>query len=387
MKITINSTDLSRALAAVSRCIASKSVLPILECFHIKAVGEELHITGSDNENWLTLTVHPTDITYMDDCIDSSFCIESKRFLSVIKELPSQPIGLELSKDHTYITLRWLHGEAKLPISSGAEYPEPANTSVTEESIYLTGTLRNIIDTCSFATANDELRPVMNGIFFDRVGECFTCCATNSHLLVRLRHQELPLPPACFILPSRAANILQSLIAETERQTPKDKEATLSVSVDDRNIIFSHPYGHRLVCRMIEGRYPNYNSVIPGNAPYELTISRTGLITALRRVMVFASPTSLLVKFKLSPDKLTLSASDIDFSTSSEEQLPCSFNGPDGFYIGFKGTQLLDILNHLEGDGIKVQLTDHSRAGVFLPQENKGECEPLMLIMPMMINN
>lgn len=385
MKITINSTDLSRALAAVSRCIASKSVLPILECFHIKAVGEELHITGSDNENWFTVTVRPTDITYLDDGFDHAFCIESKRFLAVIRELASQPIGLELSSDHTYATLRWLNGEAQLPIMGAEEYPCPAESQDGAAEVSLpASSLRSIIDTCSFATANDEFRPVMNGIYFDRTGESLTCCASNGHQLVRLTQREVPAPAESFILPSRSAGLLGTLIAEVERCNAKKESPAVRLSVNGRNITFQSEQA-RLACRMIEGRYPNYNSVIPKNAPYEMTLSRADLIASLRRTMVFANPASLLVKMSISADKLTISAADIDFSTSSEETLPCSFNGPDSFFIGFKGSFLLDLLNHMSANEVAVQLTDHSRAGVFLPREADGEQDLLMLLMPMML--
>lgn len=385
MKITINSTDLSRALAAVSRCIGSKSVVPILECFHIKAVGEELYITGSDNENWFTVTVHPTDITYLDDGFDHAFCIESKRFLAVIRELSSQPIGLELSADHTYATLRWLNGEAQLPIMMADGYPCPAESENGVAEVCLSASsLRNIIETCSFATANDELRPVMNGIYFDHSGESLTCCATNGHQLVRLTQSDVPVPAESFILAARSAGLLGTLIAEAERHNTKKESPAVRLSVNGCNIAFRSEQAC-LVCRMIDGRYPNYNSVIPKNSPYEMTLSRADLISSLRRTMVFANPASLLIKMSISADKLTISAADIDFFTSSEETLPCSFNGRDGFFIGFKGSFLLDMLNHMSSNEVTVQLTDHSRAGVFLPREENGEQELLMLLMPMML--
>lgn len=392
MKITINSSDLSRALSAVSRCIASKSVLPILECFHLEAVGEQLRITAADNENWFTIVVRPTDITYLDDGFSHAFCIESKRFLAVIRELSSQPIGLELSADHKSATLRWQNGEAQLPILPADEYPIPASIPPigTIESIKLpTTALRHIIDTCSFAVANDELRPVMNGIYFDRMEGSLACCATNGHSLVRLKHKELPAPADPFILHSRSANLLGTFLAEMERCTPKGETATVAITVGGNNVVFSCESltaSGRLVCRMIEGRYPNYNSVIQANPPYEMTLSRAELIAALRRTMVFANSATLLVRLQVAADRLTLSAADIDFSTSSEETVPCTFNGSDGFFIGFKGTLLLEILNHLDTDEVKVLLTDHSRAGIFVPQENEGDCEPLMLLMPMMLD-
>lgn len=393
MKITINSTDLSRTLAAVSRCISNKSVLPILECFHIAGVGEELCITGSDNENWLTLPVRPTDITYLDEG-DRSFCIESKRFLSILKELPSQPIGLEISADHRFATLRWLNGEASLPIMGAAEYPMPVEVESVGRTFMPAQSLQEVVDTCLFAVANDELRPVMNGIFFDSKDGHLVTCATDSRLLVRLQDTDLQAPASTFILPTKSAQLLGALVANVSRQTDKDETPCIGISVSGNNVEFVGASGTgnkscgRIVCRMIEGRYPNYNSVIPPNPPYEMTLSRTDLVAAIRRTMVFADPASLLQKWHITADKLTISVDDHNFSTSSEETVPCTFNGPDGFRIGLKASILLDMLAHIDTDEVKVLLTEHTRPVVILPV--KTEPTPralLMLITPMLIDN
>ena len=392
MKITINSSDLSRTLAAVSRCISNKSTLPILECFHIAGVGEELLITGCDGENWLTLPVSPTDITYLDEG-DRSFCIESKRFLSIIKELPSQPIGLEISSDHCYATLRWLNGEASLPIMGAEVYPLPVEVD-SERTSMPAKALQEVVDACLFAVANDELRPVMNGIFFDCKDNHLVTCATDSRLLVRLQATDLKAPASTFILPAKSAQLLSALVTNVSRLTDKDETPYIDISVDGKNVELvgtcgnSHKSCGRLVCRMIEGRYPNYNSVIPPNPPYEMTLLRADLVAAIRRTMVFADPATLLQKWRITTDKLTISVDDHNFSTSSEEMVPCSFNGPDGFRINLKASILLDMLAHIDADEVKVRLTNHSKPVVLLPVNTQDTPrEQLMLITPMLLTD
>lgn len=384
MKITINSTELSHALAAVARCVSNKSILPILECVHIEAIGEQLRITTSDNENWFSIGVQPTDITYLDDGFNA-FCIESKRFLAIIRELPSQPIGLETTKGCSYATLRWINGEAQIPILFADEYPMPVMVQQQDNATVLPiDTVKHVIENCSFATANDELRPVMNGIYFDNTEGFLTCCATNGYILARMKY-TVKATGQSFILPNKSANLLGVFINEIER----NNHTELKVIVNGNNIVFStlnnNEQLNRLICRKIEGRYPNYNNVIPKNSSCELEISRLDLVAALKRTIVFANAATLLVKLKITENQLTISASDINFVTSSEEQIGCAFNGQEEFLIGFKGSLLLDILKHFKEDEIKILLTDHTKAAVFTTPNKNDNCEPLMLLVPMVI--
>ena len=229
-----------------------------------------------------------------------------------------------------------------------------------------------------FATADDELRPVMNGIYFDITTEDITFVASDGHKLVRnktfVAHGD---EKAASILPTKPATLLKNLL-------PKE-QGDVQIDFDDRNATFTLE-NYSMIFRLIEGRYPNYNSVIPQDNPHKATIDRMMLISALRRVSVFSSQASSLIKLRLSENQIQISAQDIDFSTSAEETLTCQYTGSP-MSIGFKSTFLIDILNNISAQEILFELADPSRAGVIVPVEQEEKEDLLMLLMPMMLND
>ena len=262
---------------------------------------------------------------------------------------------------------------------SGNEYPEPteigdgAHSLTMPTDVLLGGIARSI-----FATADDELRPVMDGVYFDICTEYVTFVASDGHKLVRYRnYQTRGEESASFILPKKPALLIKNILPKA------DGEAY--VRFDDRNAVVEAGE-FKVSCRLIEGRYPNYNSVIPAGNPYRVTVDRQALISALRRVSVFASVSSALIKLHIDGSTLTVSAQDIDFSTSAEERLMCDYTGVP-MSIGFKGTYLLDILNGLGGQDTIIELADMGRAGVLVPAEQEEGEDLLMLLMPMMLND
>jgi DNA polymerase-3 subunit beta len=238
--------------------------------------------------------------------------------------------------------------------------------------------LLNGISRALFATAEDELRPVMNGIFFDNQTDSLTFVASDGHKLVRLRNNAITSEGrASFILPKKPANLLKSLLTK--------RDAMVKIEFDENNAYVStEEFG--MVCRLIEGRYPNYNSVIPQDNPNKVTIERLPFLNALERVAVFSNPATSLVKLQLHENAIVVSAQDIDFSTSAEEKIVCQYNGGD-LSIGFKGTFLIEILGNISSNDIVLALADPSRAGVIVPVENEENEELLMLLMPMVLND
>ena len=239
-------------------------------------------------------------------------------------------------------------------------------------------TLFNGINRTVFATADDELRPVMNGIYFDITTDDLTFVASDGHKLVRVIHKDVKGDGrSSFILPKKPANLLRSLL-------PKEN-GTVEVKFDENNAYITMS-NFVMICRFVEGRYPNYNSVIPQNNPNNVTLDRLALLNALKRVSVFSNPASSLVKLQLSEDKIVVSAQDIDFLTSAEEMIPCQYNG-NVMNIGFKAVFLIDILNNIPSTDVKLELSDPSRAGIILPAENEENEDMLTLLMPMMLND
>ena len=251
--------------------------------------------------------------------------------------------------------------------------PETATTITIDSAV-----LNDNISRSIFATAQDELRPVMNGIYFDLTADALAIVASDGHKLVRNKNYTVKSEqPAAFILPKKPATLLKNVLA-------KDG-GDVQIRFDERSaeITFSE---NVLSCRLIEGRYPNYNSVIPQDNPNQMTIDRKALIGALRRVLPFASDSSQLIRFRLDPGKLTISSEDIDFATSAKEEIGCDYNGTP-MSIGFKGPSLTDILNNLDSDEVIVELADPSRAGIIVPSSQPENEDVLMLIMPMLLND
>ena len=238
--------------------------------------------------------------------------------------------------------------------------------------------LLNGISRSLFATADDELRPVMNGVYFDIHTDDLTFVASDGHKLVRLRNLSVKSPErASFILPKKPANLLKNVLAKGSEM--------VSIKFDDNNA-YVNCTNFEMVCRLIEGRYPNYNSVIPQENPFKVTIDRVSFLNALKRVSVFSNPASSLVKLQLKESEMVVSAQDIDFSTSAEEKIVCQFDGTE-LNIGFKATYLIEILSNINSEEVILELADPSRAGLIVPAENEENEDLLMLLMPMMLND
>ena len=374
MKFVVSSAALYSHLQAISRVINSKSTLPILDCFLFNIEGNNLSITASDNETTLDTSL---DVVESDG--NFQFAISSKTLLDAIKELPEQPITFEVNTQSMEVSIQYMNGKYSLVGQSADEYPMAA--LMGENSVSFTieaDTLLSGINRTVFATADDELRPVMNGIYFDIFADYITLVASDGHKLVRYKLLNAKGgEKAAFILPKKPAALLKNLLA---------KEAgEIKITFDDRNATFEMP-NHRMICRLIEGRYPNYNSVIPQNNPFKITIDRAAMLSALRRVSVFSSQSSSLIKLRMNNNELLISAQDIDFSTSAEEKLTCSYEG-NAMSIGFKATFLMDILANINSQDVVIEVSDPSRAGVLVPAEQNENEELLMLLMPMMLND
>ncbi|OAV69148.1 DNA polymerase III subunit beta [Bacteroidales bacterium Barb4] len=374
MKFDVSSTALLSRLQSISKVIASKNSLPILECFLFCLEGNKLVITASDQETRLETSV---EVANTDG--DGLFAISSKRLLEPLKELPEQPLSFSINEENMEILIHFQNGKYNFIGERGDTYPQQkplkddAIALSIDSQILLSGISRAL-----FATAEDELRPVMNGIYFDIHQEDLTFVSSDGHKLVRLRNLSIQSAErAAFILPKKPANLLKAILGkETD---------PVRINFDENNAIVSCK-SFEMVCRLIEGRYPNYNSVIPVDNPYKATIDRQSLLNALKRVSVFSDQSTSLIKLQLKKNELTVSAQDIDYSTSAEEKLVCQFDGDD-LNIGFKATFLIEILGNIYSEEIVLELADPSRAGLILPAENSENEELLMLLMPMMLND
>lgn len=374
MRFDVSSTALLSRLQSVGKVIASKNTLPILDNFLFQLEGNKLIVTASDVETRLV-----TSVDVMNAEGTGLFCVSAKMLLEPLKELPEQPLTFDVNDANLEVFIHFQNGKYNFIGQKGDTYPhqkplgEQAVEVVMDAQMLLNGISRSL-----FATADDELRPVMNGIYFDFHTDDLTFVASDGHKLVRLRNLSVKLDErASFILPKKPATLLKNLLAK--------EEGVVRLQFDDNNA-YVHCANFEMVCRLIEGRYPNYNSVIPKENPFMVTIDRLSLLNALKRVSVFSNQSSSLIKLHLTDNLLTVSAQDIDFSTSAEERIPCSYGG-DELSIGFKATYLIDILGNISSTDVILQLADPSRAGLIFPSENEEDEDFLMLLMPMMLND
>ena len=373
MKFIVSSTGLFSHLQAISRVINSKNSLPILDCFLLELNDGTLTITASDSETTLSTSIETNECD-----VDGRFAVNSKTILDALKEIPEQPLTFEVN-ENMEIIVKYQNGKYSLMGQNADEYPDTANLGSNAVHIGLGAqVLLNGINRALFATADDELRPVMNGIYFDITTDDVTFVASDGHKLVRNKtYKARGNEKAAFILPKKPATLLKNLL-------PKEM-GDVQIDFDDRNAIFTLE-NYSMTCRLIEGRYPNYNSVIPQNNPHRATIDRAAFMSALKRVSVFSSAASSLIKLHMDTNTIQISGQDIDFSTSAEETLMCQYEGSP-MNIGFKSTFLIDILNNMSSQEVVMELADPSRAGVIVPVEQNEEEDLLMLLMPMMLND
>lgn len=374
MKFIVSSTSLFSHLQAISRVINSKNTLPILDSFLFELTDGNLALTASDNETTMCTSLE------VNECDGNCrFAITSKTILDALKEIPEQPLSFEFNPDTMEILVRYMNGRYSVVAQHADEYPTPV--SLGENAVHVemgAEVLLSGINRALFATGDDELRPVMNGLYFDITTESLTMVASDGHKLVRNRNLAIRgNEKAAFILPKKPANLLKNLLGK--------EQGNVCIDFDDRNATFEMT-NYRMVCRLIEGRYPNYNSVIPQNNPNKATIDRAILLSALRRVSVFSSQASSLIKLRLEEGRLNISAQDIDFSTSAEETINCAYERVP-MEIGFKATFLIDMLGNLPGQDIIIELGQKSQAGVLVPAEQEKDEDLLMLLMPMMLND
>ena len=374
MRFTVSSTALSSKLNALAKVINSKNSLPILADFLFDIQDNVLYLTASDSENVIN-----TQMELTESDANGRFAINNHDLLEAIKGFSEQPITFDVNLQDNIAKISYQNGLFSLPVENADEYPqsqpitEGINTIVMPSNV-----LADNINRSLFATAQDELRPVMNGIYFDLTPEHLAVVASDGHKLVRNKVFTVQSEqPASFILPKKPAGLLKNLLQ-------KDG-GDVEIKFNERNAEINYGDG-RLSCRLIEGRYPNYNSVIPQNNTNTLTVDRLALLAALRRVQPFANDSSNLIRFHVEGSTLQLDAEDFDFSKTATERMICDYNGQP-MSIGFKGSAFIEILTNFDCEEVIIQLADPSRAGLVIPSEQTEGQDVLMLMMPMLLND
>jgi len=379
MKFVANSTVLLSHLQAISRVINAKNTWQILDNFLFDLNGNQLTMTATDMETTLFTHMEVEEVEG-----SGKVAVASRLLLETLREFSDQPLTFDINDSNLAMVITSANGFYNFIGQNGDEYPLlPEIEADAQEMTLPVETLEAGINKTLFSAADDELRPIMNGVYFDIAQDSLTLVATDAHKLVRYKtnYTDVKLTDetegASFVLPKKPANMLKSIL-------PKES-GDVVVRFDRKNAHFQLS-NYTMICRQVEGKFPNYNAVIPQESPYKVIVDRLSLLNALRRVSVFSNQANNLVKLDIADNKIVMSAQDIDFSISAEETIDCQF-AEKGIRIGFKSVFLIEILNNIPSDEVIIGLIDSSRAAIILPFENKENEEILMLLMPMLLND
>ena len=374
MKFTVSSSELLSGLMSVSKVIVPKPTNSILENYLFQLQDNTLTVTASDGETTLQTRLPISQVAE-----EGATAVPAKLLTDSLKEFPDQPLTFSVYEGSSVMDIVWASGASKIPCFDAADFPElPVIGEISESVIIPSATLLDGIGNTIYATAEEELRPVMNGIFFDIDPEVTTLVASDAHKLICYSFMGAKLSQKSnFILHKKPASILKSILAKYDEE--------ITIRYDNKNAYFS--FGNNiLVCRLIEGNYPAYRSVIPKNNNNKLIIGRADLLSVVKRIAVCSNQVSNQIRLKLSLNELTISAQDLGFSMSAHETLPCQYDGQE-MEIGFKAPFLLEILGNLPYQNICMELADPARAALIVSaDESRPDQDIRALLMPVMIN-
>ena len=373
MKFTVSSSALLSVLSMTGKVINNKSSLPILEHFLMELKDGVLRVTASDSETTLIGTLEVENVEQ-----EGMVAAPAKVLLDVLKECSEMPLTFDVNENTWEIKITWHSGGSSVPGANPVSYP--TNKTLAEDKTEVTmdvDTLVNGINKTIFATADDDFKPMMNGVFFNIEQNGITYVATDGHKLAKFTTEHSGEQAASFILPKKPANLLKTMLLKEEED--------VTVSFDKSNAVFTLK-NYILICRLIEGDYPNYNAVIPAGNPNKILIDRIEFLNGIKRVAVCANSATNLIRLDVADNKLTLTAQDVNFYVSANESLNCSYDGTP-ISIGFKSIFLVEILSNIETPTVLVELADSTRAGVFKPvYDDAQSSSTLMLLMPMIIS-
>ena len=374
MKFIVSSLKLLKSLQALSGVIGSKNTLPILDDFLFHLDENQLKITSSDLDVTMTVSLVP-------DMVEGTgeVTIPARLLLEIMKNFPDVPITVAVDNNTLAVELIAGEGRYKLAGHKSDEFPQLPVMNDTSVWEIPADVLAKGFEKTVFATGMDEIRPIMSGVLMEMSENHLTFVATDAHKLVRYRRVDVKSDVvASFIMPKKPINQLKSILA-----TLNDDMVRIEFNNTNASFVFGD---YQLICRLLEGRYPNYDAVIPKQNPNHLTIDRQTFLAAIRRVAVFSSKATHQVRFRIAGQELMLTAEDIDFYNEAKERLSCSYEGDD-MEIGFNSRFLQEMLGNFDSETIKLDLSAPNRAGILTPVDNENENEDLlMLLMPVMLN-
>ncbi|EGV42326.1 DNA polymerase III subunit beta [Bizionia argentinensis JUB59] len=372
MKFIVSSTYLLKQLQVLGGVINSSNTLPILDNFLFELNETELIISASDLETTMSSKLQ------VESDNNGSVAVPARLLLDTLKTFPEQPLTFVVEENNT-IEISSNHGKYALAYADGAEFPKPVTLEDASATTLNGDILATAINKTIFAAGNDDLRPVMSGVFFQFSTEGLTFVATDAHKLVKYSRADVQASEVTeFIMPKKPLNLLKGILASSDDD--------VKIEYNDSNAKFTFE-NVELICRLIDGKYPNYEAVIPKENPNKLVINRNQFLNSVRRVSIFSNKTTHQIRLKIAGAELNISAEDIDYSNKAEERLTCDYQGDD-MQIGFNSRFLTEMLNNLTSDDVQLEMSLPNRAGILTPVDGLDEGEHVtMLVMPVMLNS
>lgn len=373
MKITLQSKSLLEKLQFVSGALSSKTTLPMLENFFFSIISnDKMQITASDLETTIT-----GEIDIKSDIV-GSVCVPAKMLIEVLKSFADQPLEFTFNENQNELNIKSQTGEYQLACYPGVEYPSVTHFNSDEKAVIGSDVLAEAISKTLFATGNDDLRPIMNGILIELSKDGAVFVSTDAHRLVKYTRSDVTITnPTEAVIPKKTMSLLKSIIGSGE---------ACDVQISFTNINASFEYKNfTITCRLVDGKYPNYNAVIPKENPNVLIIDRAKLLKSVKCVDIFSDRNTHQIAFKIKGNELNLSSTDPNYSSSAHEVLPCNYDGQD-MTIGFNARFVIDALSNISCDEVKLELSDPKRAGILIPNDGLEDSEGLLvLVMPVML--
>ncbi|MEK8181220.1 DNA polymerase III subunit beta [Flavobacterium buctense] len=372
MKFIVSSSYLLKQLQVLGSVINSSNTLPILDNFLFELDHKILTVSASDLETTMSATLE------IDSTSKGSVAVPAKLLLDILKTFPEQPLTFTVEENST-IEISSNSGKYAIAYAPGEEFPKSVSLDNPSSTVVPSEVLATAISKTIFAAGNDDLRPVMSGVFFQFSPEGLIFVATDAHKLVKYARTDVKASEvADFIMPKKPLNILKGILGTSE--------SDVTIEYNDSNATFSFD-SYVLTCRLIDGKYPNYEAVIPKENPNKLMINRVLLLNSVRRVAIFSNKTTHQIRLKIAGAELNISAEDIDYSNKAEERLTCDYQGDD-MQIGFNSRFLSEMLTNLQSDEIMLEMSMPNRAGILTPIDGLDDGETVtMLVMPVMLNN
>ncbi|MDO4880504.1 MAG: DNA polymerase III subunit beta [Capnocytophaga sp.] len=372
MRFIVSSSYLFKKLQTIGGVINSNNTMPILDNFLFELSKNKLTVSATDLETTIK------GVLDVESDSEGRIAVPYKFLVDTLKMLPDTAVTFIVNENNT-AQIKTNNGEYSFSYYDATEFPSIVDIPDPHKVSIMGDVLATAIQTTIFATGNDDLRPIMNGVFFDFTENGLIFAATDAHKLVKYERRDIISPNRTeFVMPKKALNLLKGILAGSETDVVIEyNESNAKFSFDDMEY----------VCRLIDGKYPNYEAVIPKENPNKLIVNRQLLLSSTKRVSIFSNKSTHQVRLKIVGNSIQIFAEDIEYSNKATETIPCNYEGDD-MEIGFNAKFFIEMMNNLSSDEVMLEMSYPNRPGILTPADGLDEGEKVyMLVMPTMLGD